>query len=170
MAPTYTASTSGAPSSWLSQTLPIDKNGQPWDPSKNSHLRLLSRQGFSVEYIQTNHYPTFTTSQLTELIAYVQAAKAATSHQAAVLDKMESVKAAQKADNDEDEVIDSGFAQRRGNQPAWQGTTTRWESRGKLGIGWTPVSERPDMGTFLKTFKGLGDGEGKEKGEVKKCS
>jgi hypothetical protein len=162
MASGYTASASGAPSSLLSQPLPIDKNGQPWDPSENSHLRFLSRQKFSIEYIQTNHYPTFTIAQLTELIADAQAAKVTTN---AVLDALESEKAVKKADCDEDEVIDTGFAQRRGNLPAWQGTTTEWESRGKPGIGWTPVIERPDMGTFLKGLEASEDRKKDEKGK-----
>jgi hypothetical protein len=162
MASGYTASASGAPSSLLSQPLPIDKNGQPWDPSENSHLRFLSRQKFSIEYIQTNHYPTFTIAQLTELIAHAQAAKVTTN---AVLDALESEKAAKKADCDEGEVIDTGFAQRRGNLPAWQGTTTKWESRGKPGIGWTPVNERLDMGTFLKGLEASEDRQKDEKGK-----
>jgi hypothetical protein len=147
-----------------SPNLPLNKNGKPWDPSKNPHLLSLARQR-SVEYIQTDHYPTFTIAQLTELIAHTQAAKGTIRNQDTALDNPESGKAAKKTDSNEDEVIDSGFAQRRGNQPAWQGTTTKWESKGKPGIGWTPVSERPEMGMFLKDFKGPGDREGKGKGE-----
>jgi hypothetical protein len=152
--------TSSSPTASSSHPSHIDQNGQPWDTSKNHHLLWLSHNNlFSIEAIQAAHYPTFTVAQLTDIIARAQAERDAKQKGTGLAEKV----AEQTKDlNSEDEVIDSGFAKRRGGQPAWEGTTTKWESRGKPGIGWTPVSERPDMKTFLKGFKAPGEEKGED--------
>jgi hypothetical protein len=52
--------------------------------------------------------------------------------------------------DDADVVVQDHFAKRRGGKPVWEGTTTPWEYRSKLGVGWLPVADRPDMGAFLR--------------------
>ncbi|KAF2011807.1 hypothetical protein BU24DRAFT_289563 [Aaosphaeria arxii CBS 175.79] len=52
-------------------------------------------------------------------------------------------------DPDEDSVVQTYFNQRLGGQSKWMVGTTPWESRSKPGIGWLPVSDRPEMATFL---------------------
>lgn len=49
-----------------------------------------------------------------------------------------------------DQVIDASFGRRRGGKLVWEGTMTKWQHRGKPGIGWLPVKERPDMEAFLR--------------------
>lgn len=51
--------------------------------------------------------------------------------------------------SDPDDVDQSQFAKRRGDKPAWEGTTTEWQHRSKPKIGWLPVSDRPDMEALL---------------------
>jgi hypothetical protein len=41
------------------------------------------------------------------------------------------------------------FAKRHGDKPEWEGITTPWVHRSKPGVGWLPVSDRPDMDAFL---------------------
>jgi hypothetical protein len=54
------------------------------------------------------------------------------------------------AQDDVDSVVQDLFAKRLGGKPAWEGTTTPWEHRSKLGIGWLSVADRPDMDAFLR--------------------
>jgi hypothetical protein len=49
-----------------------------------------------------------------------------------------------------DSIVQDQFAKRRGDRPAWEGTTTAWQHRSKPDIGWLPVKDRPDMETFLQ--------------------
>jgi hypothetical protein len=55
-----------------------------------------------------------------------------------------------EANSDADDVVGDHFAKRRGGRPAWEGTTTDWEHRSKPNIGWLPISDRPDMESFLR--------------------
>jgi hypothetical protein len=57
---------------------------------------------------------------------------------------------AEDVSSESDSVVDDTFAQRRGGKPAWEGTTTAWQSRSKPNIGWLPVADRPDMDAFLR--------------------
>jgi len=52
--------------------------------------------------------------------------------------------------SDADSVVQDLFANRLCGKPAWEGTTTPWEHRSKLGIGWMAVEDRPDMNAFLR--------------------
>lgn len=52
--------------------------------------------------------------------------------------------------SDPDDVDQDQFAKRRGDRPAWEGTTTEWQHRSKPKIGWLPVSEGPDMEALLQ--------------------
>jgi hypothetical protein len=53
--------------------------------------------------------------------------------------------------SDSDSVVEDHFAQRRGERPVWEGTTTAWQHRSKPNIGWLPVADRPDMDAFLRS-------------------
>jgi hypothetical protein len=57
---------------------------------------------------------------------------------------------AEHVSSNSDSVVEDHFAQRRGGKPAWEGTTTAWQSRSKPNIGWLPVADRPDMNAFLR--------------------
>jgi hypothetical protein len=57
---------------------------------------------------------------------------------------------AEQVSSDSDSMVENQFAQRRGGKPAWEGTTTAWQSRSKPNIGWLPVADRPDMNAFLR--------------------
>jgi hypothetical protein len=52
--------------------------------------------------------------------------------------------------SDSDGSVEDHFLQRRGDKPAWEGTTTAWESRSKPNIGWLPAQDRPDMEAVLR--------------------
>ncbi|KAF1843811.1 uncharacterized protein K460DRAFT_342403 [Cucurbitaria berberidis CBS 394.84] len=56
----------------------------------------------------------------------------------------------QDVESDSDSVVQDHFAKRRGDKPAWEGTTTEWQHRSKPGIGWLPVQDRPEMDAFLR--------------------
>jgi hypothetical protein len=57
---------------------------------------------------------------------------------------------AEQVSSDSDSIVEDQFAQRHGAKPAWEGTTTAWQSRSKPNIGWLPVADRPDMNAFLR--------------------
>jgi hypothetical protein len=58
--------------------------------------------------------------------------------------------AQQEPESDLDDVDQNQFAKRRGDRPAWEGTTTEWQHRSKPNVGWLPVSERPSMDAHLQ--------------------
>ena len=119
----------------------VDKYGVPWAEAHDEPLVKLT-QRLSIEEVQKSYFPLFTVTQIKEI-----ASEARTRIQKTSLVKKQVTA---DADSDEDVVIDKGFERRRGGEPAWQGKTTAWEHRGKPGIGWLPVEERPDMGTFVR--------------------
>ena len=119
----------------------VDKYGVLWAKAHDEPLLKLM-QRLSIEEVQKTYFPFFTVTQIREI-----ASKART--------RLQKTNLVQKQvttgpDSDEDEVIDKSFEPRRGGEPAWQGKTTAWEHRGKPGIGWLPVEERPDMETFVR--------------------
>ncbi|KAH7085553.1 hypothetical protein BKA63DRAFT_459137 [Paraphoma chrysanthemicola] len=61
-----------------------------------------------------------------------------------------ATRATEGVDSDADSVIQDQFSRRRGDRPAWEGTTTAWEHRSKPNIGWLPVHDRPNMEAFLR--------------------
>jgi hypothetical protein len=64
-------------------------------------------------------------------------------------DPKSSVKSELQEDTETDNIVQDFFAKRRGDKPEWEGTTTPWVHRSKPGVGWLPVSDRPDMDAFL---------------------
>ncbi|KAH7095206.1 hypothetical protein FB567DRAFT_511980 [Paraphoma chrysanthemicola] len=52
-------------------------------------------------------------------------------------------------DSDADSVVQDQSSRRRGDRPAWEGTTTAWEHRSKPDIGWLPVDDPPNMEALL---------------------
>lgn len=52
--------------------------------------------------------------------------------------------------SDADHSIAQQLAKRRGDKPAWEGTTTPWEHRSKPNIGWLPTTSRPNMEDYLR--------------------
>jgi hypothetical protein len=145
---TNTTARAAAASSEASSKPPIDKKGNLWNSAHNNQLVQLATH-LSIEALQTTHFPSFTPTQLRQILAHAQASPA-TSHQIRSMNQKEAAKDLDDPNSESDEVVDAGFAKRRGNQPAWQGTTTAWASKGKPGLGWLPVDEGPDMETFLR--------------------
>ncbi|KAF2658142.1 hypothetical protein K491DRAFT_296702 [Lophiostoma macrostomum CBS 122681] len=63
--------------------------------------------------------------------------------------RVQDVAVATQADSDGESVIGDAFKSRLGDQSIWMTNTTPWASKSKPGIGWLPVNERPDLGSFL---------------------
>jgi hypothetical protein len=154
---TNTTTPAAVASSKSSSKTPTDKNGDPWKSTHNEQLIQLATH-ISIDAIQATYFPSFTSTQLRQILAHAQAGLA-TSHQSTCVNAKEAIKDADDPNSDSDEVIDAGFAKRRRKQPVWQGTTTAWASKGKPGIGWLLVDERPDMETFLCNLVPPQDGE-----------
>jgi hypothetical protein len=121
----------------------------PWAESDDNQLLQLAR-GLPIEEIQKSYFPAFSAAQLKEITAQAQIRLRTRMINAQVFQPGGAAGNNDDADA-EDEVIDTGFALRRAGRPAWEGTTSKWESKSKPGIGWLPEDERPDMEEFLRT-------------------
>ena len=119
----------------------VDKYGVPWAEAHDEPLLKLTHR-LSIEEVQKSYFPLFTVTQIREIASQARIKLQKTS--------LVKKQVAADLDSDEDVVIDKGFERRRGGEPAWQGKTTARENRGKPGIGWLPVEERPDMETFVR--------------------
>jgi hypothetical protein len=56
----------------------------------------------------------------------------------------------EEANSESDGIVEDQFINRRGDKPAWEGTTTAWQSRSKPNIGWLAAQDRPEMEAFLR--------------------
>jgi hypothetical protein len=139
----------------------VDTDGTPWLTTRDKWLVTLSQQN-TIEEIQARHFPTFTTTQLREILLQARV-RLKEPQSTNTTQRKEASTHNSDSNSDGDEVVDDGFAVRRKGEPTWQGTTTPWEHRGKPGIGWLPVEERPDMETFLRENTGKHKDKDKEK-------
>jgi hypothetical protein len=119
-----------------------------WAESDDNQLLQLVRD-LPIEEIQKSYFPAFSAAQLKEITAQAQIRLRNRMINAQVFQPGGAAGNNDDADA-EDQVIDTGFALRRAGRPAWEGTTSKWESKSKPGIGWLPEDERPDMEEFLR--------------------
>ncbi|KAH7070391.1 hypothetical protein BKA63DRAFT_75868 [Paraphoma chrysanthemicola] len=137
-----------------------ETSGAAWAQSDDQQLLQLTRV-LPMEEIQKSHFSFFSVDQLKAVLAEAQTRLRNRMIHAKEFqpgDVSGDVAAAVDDDDGDDEVIDAGFAARRGSKPVWEGKTSTWESKSKPGIGWLPENERPDMEEFLRTHgKPLGN-------------
>ncbi|KAH7082091.1 hypothetical protein FB567DRAFT_98177 [Paraphoma chrysanthemicola] len=141
-----------------------ETSGAVWAESDDQQLLQLSRV-LPMEEIQQAHFAVFSVDQLKGFLADAQTRfRDRMIHAEEFQPGGVSVDVADAVDEDadddddddeeeedeDDEVIDAGFAARRGSKPVWEGKTSTWESKSKPGIGWLPENERPDMKQFVR--------------------